>query len=50
MFACSGSGSAYVPSEEELAGSSQEAFFKVTVLEEELRVMQPDLTAIQAYM
>lgn len=29
------------------AGDSQDAFFKVSVLEEELRVMNPDLGAIQ---
>eukprot|EP00775_Hariotina_reticulata_P001241 gene1241-1581_t len=40
----------YVVSKEQLAGDSKEAFFKVTVLEEELRVMSPDLSAIQAYM
>jgi hypothetical protein len=31
----------------EEAGDSQDAFFKVSVLEEELRVMNPDLGAIQ---
>lgn len=29
------------------AGESQDAFFKVSILEEELRVMAPDLGAIQ---
>lgn len=46
----SGATNEYTPTEEELKGSSQDAFYKVTVLEEELRVMQPDLGAIQAYM
>jgi len=31
----------------EEAGESQDAFFKVSILEEELRVMAPDLGAIQ---
>ncbi|WIA08081.1 hypothetical protein OEZ85_007544 [Tetradesmus obliquus] len=40
----------YVVAVEQLeGGSAQEAFFRVTVLEEELRVMAPDLGAIQAY-
>ncbi|WIA28149.1 hypothetical protein OEZ86_010718 [Tetradesmus obliquus] len=38
-----------VPVEQLEGGSAQEAFFRVTVLEEELRVMAPDLGAIQAY-
>ncbi|KAF8072407.1 SMC4 [Scenedesmus sp. PABB004] len=45
----------YIPGEEyavpaeALTGDSAEAFFRVTVLEEELRVMAPDLSAIAAY-
>jgi hypothetical protein len=36
-----------VPAEQLEGGDPQEAFFRVTVLEEELRVMAPDLGAIQ---
>jgi hypothetical protein len=36
-----------VPPEQLEGGDPQEAFFRVTVLEEELRVMAPDLGAIQ---
>lgn len=44
---CCAADAEYVVSPEELEGSEQDAFFRVTVLEEELRVMAPDLTAIQ---
>jgi hypothetical protein len=36
-----------VPAEQLEDGDPQEAFFRLTVLEEELRVMEPDLGAIQ---
>jgi hypothetical protein len=38
-----------VPEDEALAGDAAAAYFRVTVLEEELRVMAPDLGAIEAY-